>query len=94
MSKTFEGKKLNKLEWSQIQMFQYAWVDWQEAWVQWNVKEIKSTVDNKNIFGALSMDLSKTFGCLSYELVIAKLNVYGFSLPAWRLVYDYLSNRQ
>ena len=61
---------------------------------QWNVKEIKSTVDNKNIFGALSMDLSKTFGCLSYELVIANLNVYGFSLPAWRLVYDYLSNRQ
>ena len=39
-------------------------------------------------------DLSKAFYCLDYELLIAKLNAYGFSLPALRLIHDYLSNRR
>ena len=38
--------------------------------------------------------LSKTFDCLDHELLIAKLNAYGFSLPALRLINDYLSNRR
>ena len=29
-----------------------------------------------------------------HELLIAKLNGYGFSLPALKLVHDYLSNRK
>ena len=39
-------------------------------------------------------DLSKAFDCLDHELLIAKLNAYGFSLPALKLVHDYLSNRK
>ena len=34
------------------------------------------------------------FDCLDHDLVIAKLNAYGFSLTALRLVHDYLSNRK
>ena len=37
------------------------------------------------MFGALLTDLSKTFDCLDRKLLIAKLNAYGFSLPALKL---------
>ena len=39
-------------------------------------------------------DLSKEFDCLDDKLLIAKLNAYGFSLPALMLIHDYLSNRK
>ena len=46
------------------------------------------------MFGALLADLSKAFDCLDHALVIAKRNAYDFSLPALKLVHDYLSNRK
>ena len=45
-------------------------------------------------FGALLTDLSKAFDFLDHELISAKLNTYGFTLPALRLIHDYLSNRE
>ena len=39
-------------------------------------------------------DFSKAFDCLNHELLIAKLNAYGFSLPGLKLVHDYLSDRK
>ena len=45
-------------------------------------------------FGALLTDFYKAFDCLDHKLLIAKLNTYGFSLPALKLVLDYLSNRK
>ena len=42
------------------------------------------------MFGALLTDLSKACDCLNHDLLIAKLNAYGFSLPALRLIHDYL----
>ena len=54
----------------------------------------KSAVDIKRTFGALLTDLSKALDCLSHDLLLAKLNAYGFSLPAVRLVQSYLSNRK
>ena len=50
--------------------------------------------DNKKTFGKLLTDLSKTFDCLSHELVLAKLHPYGFSIPTLRLVFSYLKNRK
>ena len=38
--------------------------------------------------------LSKAFDCLDYELLIAELNAYGFSVPALRLIHDYRSRRK
>ena len=54
----------------------------------------KSEVDESQVFWALPTDLSKALDCLSHELIIAKLNAYGFRLFALKLIYNYLSKRQ
>ena len=54
----------------------------------------KSAIDNRKMFGALLIDLSKAFDCLYHDLLIAKLNPQGFSIAALRLVQNYLSNRK
>ena len=54
----------------------------------------KAAVDKGKIFGALLTDLLKAYDCLNHELLIARLNVYGFTLPALKLVHDYLSDRK
>ena len=46
------------------------------------------------MFGALLTDLSRAFDFLNHELIIAKLNAYGFSLTALKLVHNYLSNKK
>ena len=54
----------------------------------------KRGVDNNKAFGALVTELSKVFDCISHDLLITKLNAYGFSLSALKLVYSYLQNRK
>ena len=54
----------------------------------------KRAIDNGKCFGALLTDLSKAFDCLEHELLIEKLNAYGFHLSALKLIHDYLSNRK
>ena len=54
----------------------------------------KNAVDKGKIFGALLTDFSKAFDSLSHDLLIAKLNAYGFSLLTLKLVHSYLSNRK
>ena len=54
----------------------------------------KRSADIGKAFGALLTDLSKAFDCLEHELLIAKLDANGFSLPALRLIHDYLSHRK
>ena len=51
-------------------------------------------MDKRNIAGGLLTDLSKAFNCLNHELLIAKLEVYGFEHSALNFVYSYLSNRK
>ena len=38
----------------------------------------KLALDNKGIAGALLIDLSKAFDCINHELLIAKMDAYGF----------------
>ena len=54
----------------------------------------KRSVNEGKVFGALLTNLSKAFDCLDHDLLIAKLNAYGFSLPALRPINDYLSSRR
>ena len=54
----------------------------------------KESVDQGHVFGALLTDLSKAFDCLPHNLLIAKLNAYGFDNKAVRFVYDYLTSRK
>ena len=50
-------------------------------------------LDENKIVGAVLMDLSKAFNCLSHELLIAKLDAYGLNENTVKLVYSYLTNR-
>ena len=52
----------------------------------------KSATDNKKSFRALLTDLSKAFDCVSHDLLIVKLNVYGFNMSALRFVHSFLKN--
>ena len=54
----------------------------------------RGSVDQGHVFGALLTDLSKAFDCLPHNLLIAKLNAYGFDNNAVRFVYDYLISRK
>ena len=45
-------------------------------------------------FGALLKDLSKESDCLDHELITAKHDAYGISLPALQLTYECLSNKK
>ena len=43
--------------------------------------------------GAVLMDLSKAFDTINHELLIAKLEAYGFNDSALHIILDYLSHR-
>ena len=46
------------------------------------------------MFGALVTDLSKAFDCLHHEMLIAKLDAYGFDINSVKLIQQYISNRK
>ena len=54
----------------------------------------KKALDNHKVFGAVLTDLSKAFDCISHDLLIAEPNAYRLSLPALKLITDYLQNRR
>ena len=64
---------------------QYAIITLLEKW--------KTALDRKGYGDAILMDLSKAFDTLNHELMIAKLNAYGFSHDSLLLLHSYLSNR-
>ena len=50
-------------------------------------------LDRRGYGGAVLMDLSKAFDTLNHDLLIAKLQAYGFDYNALKLFKSYLSNR-
>ena len=52
----------------------------------------KAAVDKGKVIRALLTGLSKAFDCLNHELFVSKLNAYGFTLSALKLVHDFLSD--
>ena len=47
-------------------------------------------LDKKEYVGAILMNLYKAFSTINYELLVAKLNTYGFSK---KMIFRYLNNR-
>ena len=46
------------------------------------VENLKKSLGNSGVDEMLLTDLSKTFVCLRYDLLIAKLAAYGFDQPS------------
>ena len=57
------------------------------------VEKWKRSLDRSGKCGVLLTDLSKAFDCLLHDLLIAKLEAYGFEHKALYLIFNYLSNR-
>ena len=57
------------------------------------IEKLRQSLDKGGHYGALLTDLSKAFNCLSHDLLIAItriwLHVYGFDIPALRLLHNY-----
>ena len=58
------------------------------------IDKLKKAVDNDKAFAALLIDLSKAFNCVCHDLLVAKLHAYGLSLPALKMILDYLLNQK
>ena len=54
---------------------------------------MKILCDNKQFCAAILTDLPKAFDCIPYDLLIAKLNAYGFDQEALKLIHCYLCDR-
>ena len=54
----------------------------------------KKALDYKNSADAVLTDLSKAFDCLNHDLLIAKLDEYGFEKNAINFIFDYLKERK
>ena len=53
----------------------------------------RKCIDRKGYAGILLTDLSKAFDCIHHDLLIAKLNAFGFEYNALCLIHNYLSER-
>ena len=65
---------------------QYALINLIEKW--------RSHLDKSGIVGTILLDLSKAFDCLPHDLLIAKLEAYGYGTGSLHLINDYLTNRK
>ena len=57
------------------------------------IKTIRKIRDNHGVFAAVITNFSKTFNCISNELLIAKLHAYGFDKISLKAIISYLKNR-
>ena len=54
----------------------------------------KKHLDKGGESGDFFVDLSKEFDCLQHDLLLTKLNTYGFDYKSLKLILSFLSNRK
>ena len=58
------------------------------------LQKCQKELDSSRIVGTSLMNLSKAYDCLRHDLVMAKLEAYGFDTNSLRFFLDYLSCRK
>ena len=58
------------------------------------LEDIKKNRDKDKASGMILADLSKAFDCLKHDLLIAKLNAYGFNYNTLAFIISYFSGRK
>ena len=58
------------------------------------IEDWKKALDLNKFTGAALMDLSKAFDCIPHDLLIAKLQAYGFDENSLTFFYSYLKRRE
>lgn len=58
------------------------------------LEEWRMNLDSGKIVGAILMDLSKAFDCIPHDILIAKLNAYGFDRNSLKYIFSYLKGRR
>ena len=57
-------------------------------------EKLKENLDKGGECGALFVDLFKAFDCLQLDLLLAKLNAYGFNYKSVKFILSFLSSRK
>jgi predicted nucleotide-binding protein (sugar kinase/HSP70/actin superfamily) len=57
------------------------------------IEKWKMYLDKNGHAGVVLMDLSKAFDTINHELLIAKIEAYGFNKSALEIIFNYLSDR-
>ena len=58
------------------------------------IETMKNSLDKNHFAAALLTDLSKAFDCINHDLLIAKLEAYGFSTISLQYIHSYLVQRR
>ena len=58
------------------------------------LRDWQKCLTNSGKVGAILMDLSKAFDCLPHDLLIAKIEAYGFGIITLKFMFSYLSKRK
>ena len=58
------------------------------------LKDRRNKLDNNNVVDAVLTNLSKAFDRIPHNLLVTKLDTYGFNRHAIAYIYSYLKNRR
>ena len=58
------------------------------------IESWRKCLDASGIVGTVLMDLSKAYDCIPHDLLIAKLEAYGFERNSLKVMYSYLTGRR
>ena len=58
------------------------------------IEKWRQSLDSGGQAAAVLTDVSKTFDCIDHELLIGKLNAYGYDNSSLTFIYSYLSERK